>query len=112
MLVSAWWYLEQYERLYPNRQNRLQDYAELPFAYQQGETTWQGIIDRLYQEENGNWILEDFKTDSLPIAELPQRARAYERQLSIYREAVRQARNIEPELRLTFLHHGITYKLG
>jgi ATP-dependent exoDNAse (exonuclease V) beta subunit len=112
MIQSAWWYLEQFEQLYPNRQNRLHDYAELPFAYQQGETTWQGIIDRLYQEENGHWILEDFKTDSLPIAELPQRARAYERQLRIYRQAVQQARNIEPELRLTFLHHGITYKIS
>ena len=112
MLDSAWWYLEQYEKLYPNRQNRLHDYAELPFAYQQGETTWQGIIDRLYQEENGNWILEDYKTDSIPIVELPQRARAYARQLGIYQEAVRKARNIEPELRLTFLHHGIIYKLG
>jgi ATP-dependent exoDNAse (exonuclease V) beta subunit len=111
MLESAWWYLEQYEKLYPNRDTRLNDYAELPFAYQQGETTWQGIIDRLYQEENGTWILEDYKTDSLPITELPQRVRAYERQLSIYRQAVRQARNLEPEIRLTFLHHAITYRL-
>jgi ATP-dependent exoDNAse (exonuclease V) beta subunit len=112
MLENAWWYLEQYEKLYPNRSTRLNDYAELPFAYQQGETTWQGIIDRLYQEENGTWILEDYKTDSLPKDELPQRARAYERQLGIYRQAVRQARAIEPEIRLTFLHHGIVYKLG
>jgi ATP-dependent exoDNAse (exonuclease V) beta subunit len=112
MIQNAWWYLEQYEKLYPNRSTRLADYAELPFAYQQGETTWQGIIDRLYQEETGTWILEDFKTDSVPLQELPQRARAYERQLGIYQKAVQQARNIEPEVRLTFLHHGITYKIG
>ncbi len=112
MIERAWWYLTQYEKLYPDRSQRLVDYAELPFAYQDGKTTWQGIIDRLYQEENGTWILEDYKTDSLPLPEIPQRARAYERQLGIYREAVKSARKLEPEVRLTFLHHGIVYKLG
>ncbi len=112
IIDNAWWYLSQYENLYPSRQTRIQDYAELPFAYQDGNTTWQGIIDRLYQEENGTWILEDYKTDSTPITELPQRARAYEKQLGIYKKAIQQARNLEPEVRLTFLHHGIVYKLG
>ncbi len=111
MVTAAWWYLEQYEKLHPNRGDRLFDYAELPFAYQQGQTTWQGIIDRLYQDQNGTWILEDYKTDSVPLPELPQRARAYQHQMQIYSEAVRQAQNLEPEVRLVFLHHGVVYRV-
>ena len=111
MVERAWWYLAQYENLYPDRQTRLFDYAELPFAFSHGDVTWQGIIDRLYQEENGTWVLEDYKTDSIALSDLIQRSRAYERQLAVYLEAVRRTRQIEPEVRLTFLHHAVIYRL-
>jgi ATP-dependent exoDNAse (exonuclease V) beta subunit len=112
MVDTAWWYLGRYETLYPDRFNRVVDYAELPFAYQDGEITWQGIIDRLYQLKNGVWVLEDYKTDSLPPEELEQRARAYERQMRVYTEAVRRTWGIVPEVRLTFLHHLRSFALN
>ncbi len=111
MVQQALWYLTQYETLYPDRTSRFEDNAELPFAFVHQQTTWQGIIDRFYQQPDGTWILEDYKTDDIPLEQLPQRARAYYRQLAIYQEAIRQARNILPEVRLTFLHHGIVYQL-
>jgi ATP-dependent exoDNAse (exonuclease V) beta subunit len=111
MVARALWYLAQYEALYPVRDDRLEDHAELPFAFKRGQTTWQGIIDRLYQESNGTWVLEDFKTDDVPIDALELRARAYERQMALYFEAIRQARQLEPEVRLTFLRHGVRYRL-
>lgn len=96
--------LETYHRLYPDRQERLEDHPELPFAFQQAEVTWNGIIDRLYQTESG-WILEDYKTDLLTEADLDQAVSHYAAQLAIYREAIRLAR---PEctpltIRLVFL---------
>jgi ATP-dependent helicase/nuclease subunit A len=111
MVARALWYLAQYEALYPIRNDRLEDHAELPFAFKRGQTTWQGIIDRLYLEPSGTWVLEDFKTDDVPIDALELRARAYERQMALYFEAIRQARNLEPEVRLTFLRHGVRYRL-
>ena len=112
MLERAWWLISRYVLLYPDRFERLQDFAELPFAFLRKGITWQGLIDRLYQEKNGTWILEDFKTDDVPDEALPQRARAYHRQLALYREAIRQARpTLEPEVRITFLVHGVTLKL-
>jgi ATP-dependent exoDNAse (exonuclease V) beta subunit len=111
MIETAWWYLQRFEALYPDRSERLLDYAELPFAFCDGDITWQGIIDRLYQLKNGAWILEDFKTDSVPADELEQRARAYERQMRVYAEAVRRTWGFSPEVRLTFLHHQVSFIL-
>jgi ATP-dependent helicase/nuclease subunit A len=112
MVETAWWYLGRYETLYPDRTERVTDYAELPFAFLDGEVTWQGIIDRLYQLKNGVWVLEDYKTDSVPLPELEQRARAYERQMRVYSQAVRRTWGFSPEVRLTFLHHLVSYALN
>jgi ATP-dependent exoDNAse (exonuclease V) beta subunit len=112
MLERAWWLIARYQALYPDRLERLQDFAELPFAFVRNGTTWQGLIDRLYQESNGQWILEDFKTDDVPDEALPQRVRAYHRQLALYREAIKLARpDLSPEVRITFLVHGVILKL-
>ena len=112
MLERAWWLVSRYQALYSDRFERLADVAELPFAFLRNGTTWQGFIDRLYQEPNGIWILEDFKTDDVPDEALPQRARAYHRQLALYREAIKLARpDLEPEVRITFLVHGVILKL-
>ena len=112
MLERAWWLVSRYRALYPDRNERLQDFAELPFAFARNGTTWQGLIDRLYQEPNGQWILEDFKTDDVPDEALPQRVRAYHRQLALYREAIKLARpELSPEVRITFLVHGVILKL-
>jgi ATP-dependent exoDNAse (exonuclease V) beta subunit len=112
MLERAWWLVTRYQALYPDRTERLQDFAELPFAFTRNGTTWQGLIDRLYQEQGGTWILEDFKTDDVPDEALPQRVRAYHRQLALYREAIKLARpDLSPEVRITFLVHGVILKL-
>ena len=75
-------------------------------------TTWQGVIDRLYRLPSGEWVLEDYKTDDLPDSVLPQRVRAYHRQLALYWQAVREARGIAPTVRLTFLRHGLSFDLS
>jgi ATP-dependent exoDNAse (exonuclease V) beta subunit len=109
LLERAWWLVERYEALTPDRASRLEDLAELPFAFQRGQTTWQGVLDRLYRTKNGEWVLEDYKTDDVTEAALTQRARAYHRQIALYWEAVRLARGVTPTARLTFLRHGVTF---
>jgi ATP-dependent exoDNAse (exonuclease V) beta subunit len=112
LLERAWWLVERYELLSANRNARLQDFAELPFAFKRAQTTWQGVIDRLYQLQDGTWYLEDYKTDDVPESALPQRASAYHRQIALYWEAVRQSRGITPVARLTFLRYGISFDLS
>ena len=120
LLSSAWWLVERYELLTPDRADRLEDHAELPFAFRrvnnlrgaESVTTWQGVIDRLYQLPDGEWILEDYKTDDVQDAALPQRVRAYHRQLALYWQAVREARGITPAVRLTFLRQGVSFDLS
>jgi ATP-dependent exoDNAse (exonuclease V) beta subunit len=111
LLERAWWLVERYEALTLDRASRLEDHAELPFAFQRGQTTWQGVIDRLYQTKDGEWILEDYKTDDIPESALSQRMRAYHRQIALYWEAVRLARGVTPTARLTFLRHGVSFTI-
>ena len=113
LLERAWALVALYEKLYADRTDRLEDHAEIPFAFRRKGVTWQGIIDRLYLEKDGTWVLEDYKTDDLPPESLSQRERAYHRQLALYREAVRLARPeiSRLEVRLTFLRFGLVMRL-
>ncbi len=83
---------------------REEDYPEFAVALPIGSTVWQGVIDRLYQV-GGQWYLEDYKTD---LEVKPER---YYFQLAVYLAAVRQAWNLEPEVRLVYLRFGEVLKL-
>ena len=92
--------LENYEQLLgnglPALHEREEDYPELPMALPLEETVWQGIIDRLYCA-NGNWYLEDYKTDQDIVPE------KYHFQLAIYVEAIKAIKGVIPEVQLVFL---------
>lgn len=84
---------------------RDEDYPEFPMALPLGGTVWQGVIDRLYRVGD-RWILEDYKTDH----EIePSR---YHFQLAVYREAIRQAWGVDPEVRLVYLRFGEIVPVG
>jgi len=78
---------------------RAEDYPEFAVALPIGSTVWQGVIDRLYRVD-GQWYLEDYKTD---LEVKPER---YHFQLGVYLAAVRQAWQIDPEVRLVYLRFG------
>ncbi len=112
MLERAWALYAVYRRMYPDVAARLADHAELPFAFARDGVTWQGVIDRFYQQPDGVWVLEDFKTDDVPLEALSERANTYHRQLAIYREAIRLTRpGLHFEVRLTFLRYGVSLRL-
>ena len=80
----------------PSLTERTEDHPELPMAFPQGATVWQGIIDRLYCAD-GVWVLEDYKTD---VDIVPER---YHFQLAVYAKAVEEVRGVTPRVRLVFL---------
>jgi ATP-dependent exoDNAse (exonuclease V) beta subunit len=92
--------LSNYEQLLGNGipvlGERTEDYPELPMALPVGKTVWQGIIDRLYCAD-GQWILEDYKTDQ------EIRPEHYYFQLAVYLHAIREVRGVTPKVQLVFL---------
>lgn len=92
--------LDNYEALLgqgiPRLDTRSEDYPELPMALPVGNTVWQGIIDRLYCSE-GEWYLEDYKTDQEVNPE------QYHFQLAVYLKAIEAVRGITPAVQLIFL---------
>jgi ATP-dependent helicase/nuclease subunit A len=92
--------LSNYEQLLGNGipvlSERTEDYPELPMALPVGKTVWQGIIDRLYCAD-GQWILEDYKTDQ------EIRPEHYYFQLAVYLHAIREVRGVTPKVQLVFL---------
>ncbi|MGL4612227.1 MAG: UvrD-helicase domain-containing protein [Trueperaceae bacterium] len=80
----------------PGLGQRSHDFPELPMAIPVGKTVWQGIIDRLYCA-NGQWILEDYKTDQEIKPE------HYYFQLAVYLQAIREVRGVTPKVQLIFL---------
>lgn len=84
----------------PDLWQRSQDYAELPMAIPYGSTVWQGIIDRLYCI-NGQWVLEDYKTDH---ELMPER---YFFQLAVYVACVTAVKGIKPTVQLVFLRDKV-----
>ena len=77
---------------------RLEDHAELPFAFAAGPhgTVWQGLIDRVYRTPEG-WLLDDYKTDRTLHAE------RYDLALATYVEAFSLVRGVRPRARLVDL---------
>ena len=88
----------------PSLESRSEDYPELPMALPQGDTVWQGIIDRFYSANN-NWYLEDYKTDQ-EIA--PEK---YHFQLAVYLKAIEQVRGVKPEVQLVYLRFKEVVKI-
>src|SRR5690606_17270599 len=82
---------------------------EVPFTYakkdEEGDSQIvQGIIDCLFEEEDG-WVLLDYKTDRVSqISDVPKEMSArYEIQLSVYQEAVEAILKIPIKERLLYL---------
>lgn len=92
-------------------------YRELPFTYsikdEEGDSQIvQGIVDCLFEDENGRWVLLDYKTDKiLPSFQQPEQLREemtkrYGVQLRIYKEAVESILNIQIDEAVLYLFNG------
>ncbi|MFN2324124.1 MAG: PD-(D/E)XK nuclease family protein, partial [Trueperaceae bacterium] len=70
-----------------------EEHAELPFAFEAGGSTWQGVIDRLTRTGDA-WRLDDYKTDRRLD---PER---YHFAMATYVRAVELVRGVRPVARL------------
>jgi len=73
-----------------------EDHAELPFAFEAGGSTWQGVIDRLLRV-GARWHVDDYKSDRRLVAE------RYHFPLATYVRAVELVRGVRPTARLVDL---------
>ncbi|HLG19383.1 MAG TPA: UvrD-helicase domain-containing protein [Bdellovibrionota bacterium] len=62
-------------------------YRECPFSLNKAGVLYEGVIDLVFEEKSA-LVLVDYKTDAISKDQIPERARHYEPQLRIYREAL------------------------
>ena len=66
-------------------------YSELPFIFRTDKRIIHGVIDVLYQRDDGEWVLIDYKTGYVPRSvPLENHARRYHLQVGAYASAVRE----------------------
>jgi ATP-dependent helicase/nuclease subunit A len=84
---------------------------EVPFAFKDGETVMEGVIDVVFREKGGVCIV-DFKTDRIEEKELAARAEHYRGQMEVYSAAVASTLGARPkEAILFFLHPMKTFNI-
>jgi ATP-dependent exoDNAse (exonuclease V) beta subunit len=94
-LVAGFWSLVDAGTL-PAPGAAVEEHVELPFAFEAGGSTWQGVIDRLVRA-GGVWCVDDYKTDRRLD---PDR---YAFPLATYVRAVELVRGVRPLARLVDL---------
>ena len=82
-------------------------YREVPFAFAEGDTLYEGYADLIFIE-NGNAVIVDYKTDFVTAAEAPEHAKRYTPQAEIYARAISAALG-KPvtEFHFLFLRPGV-----
>ncbi len=85
---------------------------ELPFNYLWRGKIINGIIDILYKNREGKWVIVDFKTDDITAEQVREYSRIYAVQLGLYARAVKDILGEEPLVYLYYLTPQISFELG
>jgi ATP-dependent helicase/nuclease subunit A len=86
---------------------------EVPFLmpWNEGRQIMEGVVDLLYRLEGRLWIA-DYKTDMIPLDQVPARVETYREQARLYRTAVEQSLGIRiAGFEFIFLRHGMAVTL-
>ncbi len=87
----------------------VQVYRELPFIYSVDGYIIHGIIDVLFQEPDGHWVLVDYKTSAVSGQEFERHSRRYHLQVGIYAEAAAaQLEGVVPEVNIHYIRYTQT----
>lgn len=92
-------------------------YSEIPFIFHQGDRIIHGIIDVLFQDIHGQWIIVDYKTGVVDnyragYTAFAEHARRYYLQVGAYAAAVmEQLQGIEPQILIHYLRYTKTVKI-
>ena len=86
-------------------------YREVPFAFVEGDTLFEGYADLVFIE-NGNPVIVDYKTDSVAESEAPEHAKRYAPQAEVYMRAISAAlgRPVQ-EFHFLFLRPGVAVRI-
>jgi ATP-dependent helicase/nuclease subunit A len=83
---------------------------EMPFAYVQGGTLFEGTMDLVFREDT-HWVLVDYKTDRISAKEAVACAERYRPQLEAYADALQTLGGTRAAKLLAFLDPGIEVQL-
>jgi ATP-dependent helicase/nuclease subunit A len=90
---------------------------EIPFCYEVGKSgqdgphLLRGVIDLLY-EENGRYVVADYKTNQISDGKLSEIIESYRLQGTAYQEAIVKNLGTKPDFELIFLRDGRAERLS
>ncbi len=87
-------------------------YPELPFIYRVEKRIIHGVIDVLFQHEDGRWILVDYKTGYVPSHAAESHARRYYLQVGAYAAAVQAQIGAIPDVYIHFIRYNTTVSVA
>lgn len=102
--------------IYQAQVNAKTVYRELPFIFENDTRTIHGIIDVLFQDEDDNWHIIDYKTSYVPngkdVSALHDHACRYHLQLGVYAAAVsRQLGGVVPCVYIHYIRYTETIEI-
>jgi len=103
--------------VYHRVQQAVTVYRELPFIYECDGRIIHGVIDVLFRERGGGWVIADYKTSTVRNAAdnpalIAHHARRYHLQLGVYAEAVReQLGGAIPETIIHYIRYTHTVRI-
>jgi ATP-dependent exoDNAse (exonuclease V) beta subunit len=87
-------------------------YREVPFAFMEGDTLYEGYADLVFMEDDGP-VIVDYKTDSVTESEAAEHAKRYAPQAEVYTRAISAALG-KPvkEFHFLFIRPGVAVPLA
>src|SRR5262249_13860470 len=73
--------------LYSRIQKAKQKETEIPFSKKEGDGLIEGTLDLAF-EEDGGWVIVDYKTDRVDQKHLRDRVQTYKPQIQLYSDAL------------------------
>lgn len=85
------------------RQEHRPLFTELPFIFRTEKRVIHGVIDVLFQQPDGTWVIVDYKTSRVPDKDYETHAKRYHLQIGVYAQAVQvQLNGLIPQ---TYIHY-------
>lgn len=88
-------------------------FSELPFILRTDKRIIHGVIDLLFQQEDGSWAIIDYKTSTVNDARYQDHAKRYHLQIGVYSAAVQQQLGAEviPQVFIHYIRYNETVEI-
>jgi len=84
---------------------------EVPFAFNFDDRLVHGVVDALYQSEEEQSVLVDFKTDRIEMEDVDKRTEEYLVQLGLYQTGMQMALGKPPQVIVYYLFPGVPIEI-